>query len=643
MRLSARYHLTHNLLLFLTHLCSVPLIKAEDCKIPPESNAPTENVADDAFKNVLTLSAGCMKETDSGCANSKKALDTLQVQALLASGTTAQCAATGTNAGTALSAADKASYLKRSAFWLALYQSMQKESDAIKKGTYKLSDDNRTAYLGVALQPKPPVITSKVVDGASSLTVQVDVTNFSANNPSRISVCGWAQKPTGTNAMDCTDPNSQLKAVALIGDNVGIDGNKNNFIPAKTDGSYTLSLKTALQISQYISITQRATVGGKEIQITSATASPVTLSKQCNPDVSKTPFSDCDLSFSIIGGVEQSAQSSLPSATTPFLRVFTRAGKEGSHWQAWGTIRLLGAPQASSTNGVVSAVTDPAGNISTQTFSGIGTSVDFMVGGELDLTRHLGADRYAVSLIAGYGGTTPLTANTLNQAYKAPAFGTVECATLQSRFAQQFRTDNILVGTSTNATTPSCLVNGNSITSASGATTVTYTPINTIGFSNQDRSSFLGKALFGIRTIDHFPGTGNQYCGDADSANQIGPCERGIVDFVFGQDATVTGGQMRHFVFKVDGVHPLPVKSVSFLYIFGTATIRLTRNTNLAPLVLQSGDVASLSGNGASAVPNTGVVVLPLTQPNRDFYRFGVGVNINTVFKKLFSSPAPTS
>ena len=272
----------------------------------------------------------------------------------------------------------------------------------------------------------------------------------------------------------------------------------------------------------------------------------------------------------------------------------------------WGFVRLLGAPKASSTNGVVSAVTDPAGNITTQTFSGIGTSVDFMLGAEYIIIGR-GARMYSVSLIGGYGGTTPLASNSLNQAFKSPGFGTVECVTLQSRFAPQFKADDIIAGTTTNAgATPTCLVNANSVTSTTKASTVTYTPVTTIGFSNQDRTNFLGKALFGIRTIDRFTGSGSSYCGDLDATQKIGPCSRGIVDFVFGQDASVTGGQMRHFIFKVDGVHPLPVKSVSFLYLFGSATIRFTRNTNLPPLVLQSGDIASLTGNGANAVPNNG-------------------------------------
>jgi hypothetical protein len=620
-------------------------LRAQICSkppTPPTLNSPDEDAADKAFQDALGSSGGCMVAGDQGCAKSIADLQTLGIQALMSSGSAAQCAATGVNGGTPLSSAEKAWYLKRSGFWLGLYQSLQKQNDTVTKGTYKLSDEIRTSFVGVNLQPKPPAISSKLIDGTSSVTVQVDATDLDPSGASRVSLCVWKQKPANPTALDCTNPVSSTKAATLPKPSVQ-DANSNDYLPVNVDGSYTLTLTAPLQLSQYVSVVQRATVGGSERVVTSTSALPVTLAKQCNHNPQITPYSDCDMSTTLIGGVEQSDQSSLPSATTPFLRLFTRAGPDKhDQLQAWAFVRLLGSPQASSTSGVVSAVTDPAGNITTQTFSGIGTSVDFMVGGEYQLTKP-GSAMYSISLIAGYGGTTPLPANTLNQAFKAPAFGTIECSTLQARFVQQFAADKVIAGTSANAATPSCIVNGNSVTSLPNAAVTTYTPITTVGFSNQDRTSFLGKALFGLRTMDRFTGPGNLYCGDVDTTQQIGPCERGVVDFLVGQDATVTGGLMRHFVFKIDAVHPLPVKSVSFLYLFGTATLRFQRNVNYAPLVLQSGDVASLSGNGSSAVPNVAVVILPLTQPNRDFYRFGVGVNVNSVFKKLFSSAAPAT
>jgi hypothetical protein len=305
----------------------------------------------------------------------------------------------------------------------------------------------------------------------------------------------------------------------------------------------------------------------------------------------------------------------------------------------WAQVRLLGTPQASSTNNVVSAVSNPTGSITTQSLSGVGNSVDYTVGAEYMF--HKLSQPYSVSIIAGFGGTTPLPANTLVEAFNAPAYGTVECSTIQARFKNYFSEDDILAGTSTNtnASSPSCLVNGHSGSTTSTGVTV-YAPINTIAFSNQDRSSFLGKYEIGIRTIDRFRGSGDTACGDSDPTKQIGPCERGIVDFAFGQDESVTGGRWHNSVFRVDAVHPLPVPSVSFLYLFGSVVVRLAPSVNPPPLVLQAGNLSSLAANGTNPVPNVNVVVLPLTQPNRDFYRFGAGINLTSIFTKLSNASA---
>ena len=54
----------------------------------------------------------------------------------------------------------------------------------------------------------------------------------------------------------------------------------------------------------------------------------------------------------------------------------------------------------------------------------------------------------------------------------------------------------------------------------------------------------------------------------------------------------------------------------------------------LGPLGLDT----TLTGTGTTAVPNVNTVVLPLQQPNRDFYRFGIGLDAVCIFTKIFSS-----
>jgi hypothetical protein len=62
----------------------------------------------------------------------------------------------------------------------------------------------------------------------------------------------------------------------------------------------------------------------------------------------------------------------------------------------------------------------------------------------------------------------------------------------------------------------------------------------------------------------------------------------------------------------------------------------LQSNQNLPPLILQTPPTTV-------TVPSPTVIVLPLRQPNRDYYRIGVGLNINQLWCKAFGSGCSTS
>jgi hypothetical protein len=105
-----------------------------------------------------------------------------------------------------------------------------------------------------------------------------------------------------------------------------------------------------------------------------------------------------------------------------------------------------------------------------------------------------------------------------------------------------------------------------------------------------------------------------------------------------GQDESITGGHLHGAVVKVEGVYPLPIKGNAFLYLFGAFSVRTLRNQNYSPLILQPASLSGLNGTGSTAVPNVNTVVLPLQQPDRDFYRFGIGLDAMCIFTKIFSS-----
>ena len=140
-------------------------------------------------------------------------------------------------------------------------------------------------------------------------------------------------------------------------------------------------------------------------------------------------------------------------------------------------------------------------------------------------------------------------------------------------------------------------------------------------------------------TLYRYPASKAHACGDADAANpDIAPCSRGIVDFTVGQDESITGGHLHGAVVKVEGVYPLPIKGNAFLYLFGSFSMRTLRNQDYSPLILQTASLSGLTGTGTTAVPNVNTVVLPLQQPDRDFYRFGIGLDAVCIFTKIFSS-----
>jgi hypothetical protein len=302
----------------------------------------------------------------------------------------------------------------------------------------------------------------------------------------------------------------------------------------------------------------------------------------------------------LIGGVEQSGYSSLGQNTNPFVNAFIEGP---DNWiNGWGRLRLLSAPQP-STQGIVSTFTDPTGQLTTQDYSKVGEALDFVIGPQL---RPWKSKRWA--LTAGFGLTTPLNSQTVALTYAAPAPNTQECTTLTSRFTVQNGYAPGVTAAPPGSTT--CLAGG-------------YTDV---AFSNQDRSSFLLKYGAGFRTSNTFScKTSGTESGCADSY--------GVLDLTFGQDESVTRGMLRHVVFKMDGILPIPMGNASYVYLFGSAYIRLAKNQDLSPLILQTASAPTL--------PSPTTIVLPLQIPDRDFYRLGVGLNLNQIFCKMFGSTCP--
>jgi hypothetical protein len=333
--------------------------------------------------------------------------------------------------------------------------------------------------------------------------------------------------------------------------------------------------------------------------------------------------------FQAVGGYEQGWSSSQAGSSNAFVKVYGRHmfNKDNSELEGllgvWYSVRLLSAPQASDTYNVTSVFTNPSGQLKSQTFPSVGSAVDFDIGGQVHIAD-TSSGQTSFFFIGGGGATTPAQANTLIEAFKVPVIGTVECTTLRMRFMTQFAMDHI--GT----TGPDCLDNDNNSTKP--------VKVTTLAFSNQDRSNFFGKYYAGFRILDRFPlkpmSESSPACTAA-SGSSGNPCARGIVDFTIGQDSSITGGFLRHVLFKLDAIHPMPIKSLEYLYLFGSISARLAKNVDYSPLILASVPDSSLTGTGSTAIPNPAAVVLPLRQPDRDFYRIGAGISVNQIFTAL--------
>jgi hypothetical protein len=125
-----------------------------------------------------------------------------------------------------------------------------------------------------------------------------------------------------------------------------------------------------------------------------------------------------------------------------------------------------------------------------------------------------------------------------------------------------------------------------------------------IGFLPPDRESFYRSWAAGTRLTTAYHGR---------------PAAQYTV--TIGQDEQVTGGNLQGAVAKFDVFYPLParIRGYSYLYLFGTADLRLARAGNFTPFIL-----APAPSNISGSDPSVAIVA---TSSERDLYRLGIGVD----------------
>ena len=353
-----------------------------------------------------------------------------------------------------------------------------------------------------------------------------------------------------------------------------------------------------------------------------------------------------------IVGMEQAGASSAESKSSPFLDFFFTTPLKFSEGEillkpdgtpvmengkpkraprvprfgAWTQLRFSATPQQTAAFGVlpsnfVNQVTDPTKVVD------LVRSFDFLGGIEY---RAFNADGWIWTLIPGVKQRTSL--------YFTFGGGAISPLAATKASAQIFK----IPPAANPAGMPPTLEHperAEFIRRFGDPKTATY-----VGFVPLERDRFFRQYYVGIRLKTH-------YCED-EECHVLKNRFPSIVDIGFGQNEAVTGGRLtaeirdsannikrrRAWVGRVDAFFPLPIREANFLYLYGTALMKLGGGpVNITtPLFLDEagGDIHIFDANVYIPPPN-----LQPTRQDRDYYKIGIGVNLTDLFNR--NKPKP--
>ncbi|HKW96101.1 MAG TPA: hypothetical protein VJN43_00135 [Bryobacteraceae bacterium] len=282
-------------------------------------------------------------------------------------------------------------------------------------------------------------------------------------------------------------------------------------------------------------------------------------------------------------GYHQAGASSTDFTQNVFFDFFVTRALSGhadrwdSRWNLWGCVRVASAPRQVSTS-----IAEFAAGF-TQTLSQVkvnemAQSADFQTGIEYNLhTFRAGAARRTLGLVAWAGGAGTFQAPARSvSVFAVPARDSAQYSLFASRYP-----------------------------------TVAGFPY--VGFAPPDRERFYRSYGMGVRYMSF------------DSGAPYAPPS--VYTVTLGQDEQVTGGTFRSIVWKADVFYPLPIGRQNgkwkFLFLFGTANLRLSRAGNPTPIFLKAA-----TENDSTPIPAFDPRVAIVTVPsNRDTYRIGVGID----------------
>jgi len=276
----------------------------------------------------------------------------------------------------------------------------------------------------------------------------------------------------------------------------------------------------------------------------------------------------------------------------------------------WGQIRLTATPEQLTATGVLPSTL--ANRVAqTGTTANLVQSFDFLAGLQGRLFTGNGSflslipgirQKTRFYLAGGYGAISPLDATKENtQFYLIPQAASSQRALFEERYG----------------------------TPPASATHIALVPL--------DRDRFYRQWYAGLRLQTFFCDGEDEHCSRFRNSFPA------ITDFMIGQSESVTGGSFKRtnangktkqaFVFKIEAFYPLPIREARFIYLYGTAIMKIGGDVRVnSPLLLDP----------ATSIPNINdplvyippVDLLRAQQPNRDYYKIGVGINLTDFFNR---------
>jgi hypothetical protein len=308
-------------------------------------------------------------------------------------------------------------------------------------------------------------------------------------------------------------------------------------------------------------------------------------------------------------GFEQSGASSSDSAQKPFLDFFFGAPIGGKESEAipprlatWGQVRFASVPQQqlASNNTLQNFSTGFLTTVQGLKVNELVQGFDFLAGLDVRLIKPGGKgfvdldpgtrQKTSVSFIAAFGAINPFTQRQTAQVFLVPKINGMTDPAFLKQFPEAENKTNI-------------------------------------AFVSPERDRFYRQYYGGFRFKTFF------YDKHGEIINRF----PALLDVTFGQNELVTG-KLRNAIFRLEGFYPLPFKSARFFYLYGTAMMKIGGGGVKTTLPLQ------LTATTVQ-LPDANTVVVPIDRnpslrSTRDYYRFGMGINLIELLDKL---KAPTS